>query len=351
VILVLSTDGIGDFILRVSFLQALERSFPGYTIYHIVRKEMVGLASLFRNPCQTIPLDHEKYRYDYLYRWKFLLTVPRARHQFLIYPVYSRSSVGDEIASVFPADRKITFSGDDLCMSEPLRRHNLNIYTDIIECDPWLAEKEKYRLLCEQLGVKVDGIDEGVEVEIDASLEESGLSRQRASGINPSQSYAVIFPTSSNPLKNWTQQKFALCCSRVESLLGLKVVLCGSAKDRLYLEEIARHAEYPVTVICNFSLPHTAVLIKHATLIISVDSGTSHLAIALNRPTVVLVGGGQFGRHYPVRGAKVACVYEELECFFCNWRCPFPEPYCMTKLSVEDVVRAAENLVNVEQRA
>ena len=67
-------------------------------------------------------------------------------------------------------------------------------------------------------------------------------------------------------------------------------------------------------------------LIKHATVILTNDTGPAHLGISLGRPTLVLVGGGHFGSFVPypdeVRPENARFLNVKMDCYHCFWSCP-----------------------------
>jgi ADP-heptose:LPS heptosyltransferase len=84
-----------------------------------------------------------------------------------------------------------------------------------------------------------------------------------------------------------------------------------------------------------------AEAVGRAELVLTVETATAHLAAALDRPAIVLIGGGHFGQFGPWRrSARQVWLTHPMDCFGCNWRCIHPEPYCLTRIS-SDAVRDA----------
>jgi ADP-heptose:LPS heptosyltransferase len=77
-----------------------------------------------------------------------------------------------------------------------------------------------------------------------------------------------------------------------------------------------------------------------------IDSGPAHLALALGRPTVVLLGGGHPGVFGPwQRNARQTWLTKPMDCYGCDWYCTQPEPYCMTEIDPAATARALLNAV------
>lgn len=69
------------------------------------------------------------------------------------------------------------------------------------------------------------------------------------------------------------------------------------------------------------------------------DSGVMHMAAATGRPLLALFGGGHWPRFLP-QAAKGVVMNRATPCRGCNFICPFPAPYCITSISVEEVHEA-----------
>ena len=103
-------------------------------------------------------------------------------------------------------------------------------------------------------------------------------------------------------------------------------------------------------------MPELLDVLNHATCVISNDTGPAHLSIALETPTVVVVGGGHFGSFVPypreVCPPNAKFAFEEMLCYHCFWRCHkrdskfnvFP---CISEVGVEKVWRYTSELLNL----
>ena len=101
------------------------------------------------------------------------------------------------------------------------------------------------------------------------------------------------------------------------------------------------------------SLTEAMSLVINATLVIGNESGLIHLSYLSGVPTVVLLGGGHFGRFLPWKefDATVYCAYHSMDCFQCKWNCVFVDlkqgeiPPCISKISERDVLRGIHNFL------
>jgi ADP-heptose:LPS heptosyltransferase len=86
-------------------------------------------------------------------------------------------------------------------------------------------------------------------------------------------------------------------------------------------------------------------LLAGATWVLAADSAAAHIATALDRPAVMLLGGGCPGQFAPWRRSpRQVWLEHPLPCFDCGWRCTQPEPYCMTRIGAAQVAEALRSV-------
>jgi ADP-heptose:LPS heptosyltransferase len=111
-------------------------------------------------------------------------------------------------------------------------------------------------------------------------------------GIDPiRQPIVVVHPGSGNLAKRWPLENFATLIETLEGQLGVRtVVVTGYAETDLMarLRSLLRVAS--LLAAESWPLIPTAALIAQATVFVGHDSGLTHLAAALQRPTVAIFG-------------------------------------------------------------
>jgi ADP-heptose:LPS heptosyltransferase len=89
------------------------------------------------------------------------------------------------------------------------------------------------------------------------------------------------------------------------------------------------------------SLVEFAQRVADAKAVLTVETSTAHLAAALDKPAVILIGGGHFGLLGPwQRSSKQRWLTNQLPCFGCDWRCIYPEIRCLSEIPPSAVARA-----------
>ena len=104
----------------------------------------------------------------------------------------------------------------------------------------------------------------------------------------------VIHPGSGAAVKLWRAEGWAACANALTKSLTttsqVRIILTGSKNERPMLEEIARDIQSSVTLVTDATIGQLAALLARAQLVLSVDSGPLHLAVAQRTPTVQLFG-------------------------------------------------------------
>jgi heptosyltransferase I len=103
---------------------------------------------------------------------------------------------------------------------------------------------------------------------------------------------ASIVVATSKPEKDWLPERWAAVCDALYSDFGLQPVLVGGRSAReLDAERIIKgRASAPVHSELGSGLRKLVSILDASALVLSPDTGPLHMAIALNRPTVSLLG-------------------------------------------------------------
>jgi ADP-heptose:LPS heptosyltransferase len=103
--------------------------------------------------------------------------------------------------------------------------------------------------------------------------------------------YICLHPGARDPKRRWPAENFSQIGNTLAAQ-GHTIVLTGSDVERDLLEQLSNQMQYPVVntvdLLPSVSLGDLACFIKYATLLISNDTGVSHIAAALETPSVVI---------------------------------------------------------------
>jgi heptosyltransferase-1 len=196
---------------------------------------------------------------------------------------------------------------------------------------------KEYRKLAAFLGAS----DFRMDIAVSPDDEQSAAELLRTAGVEGE--YALLCPFTTRPQKHWIDERWTELSQRLAAERGLKVVMLGGPGDRdraaLITQKTALH-----NLCGQTTLGQCAALVKHAKLLIGVDTGLAHLGIALNTPTLALFGSTC---PYLDTGRDTARVlYERLDCSPCRRHPTCGGAYdCMKAHTTEKVFQAATRLL------
>ncbi len=147
------------------------------------------------------------------------------------------------------------------------------------------------------------------------------------------------------PAKRWMPERFAAVADRLSADLDARVVLFGGKSDWETAEQVRKNARTDmINIAGKTTLQEAVYCISQCRLFISNDSGLMHVAGALNIPTVAIFGSTNPVTTSPA-GEKTILVRKPVLCSPCLKKtCP-TDFRCMTLITVDDVVAAANTLL------
>ena len=114
---------------------------------------------------------------------------------------------------------------------------------------------------------------------------------------------AVMVIGSSSRPREWIPERWAAVADALHHDFGLQPVLAGGRSDRELATEAAmrRHARAPLVSTLGVPLRELVGIIDGADLVISLDTAPLHMAVALDRPVISLIGHTNPKRTGPYR--------------------------------------------------
>lgn len=167
----------------------------------------------------------------------------------------------------------------------------------------------------------------------------------RENNLGQQDQLVILHPYAGYPSKNWREERFAELADSISRELSAKTVFIGSAKDRKAIERlIAQCHDRAANAAGKISLGALLALLQQAKLFIGVDSGPSHLAVAMNTPAVVLYSGTNRAGDWLLQARRSAVIQKDTACRGCELK-ECPENMCMELISVQDVMKAVRQLI------
>jgi len=335
-------SSIGDVILTSPLIRQLRQKYPQAQIDFLIRQEYAELVKFNPHLSNIIEFDvregfHGLRRLKRILHqsdYDVILDVHRNLRSLYLTALPSR---------IFPRRPQVYRIHKNQLVRFLLVKLKINLYQIIFgEITP---VRQKYLKTASRLGVDVnDGRLEFFLPE-QAKRKAGTYLRRLSAGEEP----VVIAPGARHFTKRWPSEYFAQVVTAIYRRFGKKTVLVGGAEDIPVVEEIMRQVPEDAvhSAAGKLSIIETSGLIRHASLVISNDSGIMHLADALDRPLIAIFGSTvrEFG-FFPNNPNSVVLENNVLSCRPCSHigraSCPRKHFKCMREILPEQVLRVIE---------
>jgi heptosyltransferase-2/heptosyltransferase-3 len=170
-----------------------------------------------------------------------------------------------------------------------------------------------------------------------------GISRQRL---------VIIHPGTGGPTKLWLAARWAALADQLVAEDNCQIVLTGGPGEEALVAEVRQHMHQPALALAGTaSIGQLAALLQRATLVIGVDSGPLHLAIAVGSATLHLFGPSDQRRFGPWGPPEQHIIIRSgVACSPCGVfaACPrgLAQPECMERIALGEVVAAVRQSLN-----
>ncbi len=150
--------------------------------------------------------------------------------------------------------------------------------------------------------------------------------------------------------KEWPQEKWY---SLIKSLQYRANFVClGGPKEatqyKPLMDSLAAEGidQIMLNMLGQTTLQEVGALIESCDVVVTADTGSLHIALALNKPVVALFGPTDPKLWGPLTGTFKVLVNDELDCLGCRKRrCPKPDQYCMSGIEPVRVKKAIFELI------
>jgi ADP-heptose:LPS heptosyltransferase len=152
-------------------------------------------------------------------------------------------------------------------------------------------------------------------------------------GLSPGE-YVCIHSGSKDPKRRWPAEYFAAMGDQLAGL-GYKVVLTGSAQEASVIKNVLQYMKAPaidaVKAFAPMNLGKLGAVIKHSKLLLSNDTGVSHMAAAFQVPSVIIFSSYSSVSRWAPENSKLHHVitYEQSKDPLLVWRAVQQQLRCL----------------------
>ncbi|RUS67886.1 Lipopolysaccharide heptosyltransferase 1 [Saezia sanguinis] len=339
-ILVIRSSAIGDIVFASPFAAALRRTYPQARIAWLVEP---GIDELLRaNPHIDELILWPKKEWQSLWkqrRYGTLFKTVRAfgkmlkSHRFnWVIDLQSLLKSG-VLAWMTRAPRRIglgSIEGSQYLMTEVIPKGG-----DIERIS------SEYLYAAQQLGL--DTKDFIPELYLPQAAQQRAQELLHAYGLEPGK-YAVMAPFTTRPQKHWFEDAWQELIMLLKQQHGITSVILGGPDNQEAAERLISQTPGTISLAGKTSITETAALVQSAGLLVGVDTGVTHMAIAFNTPAVILFGSTRPYRNTCRDNAHV--IWLGLSCSPCKRRPTCNGAYtCMRDISAEMVLWEVEQVI------
>jgi ADP-heptose:LPS heptosyltransferase len=237
----------------------------------------------------------------------------------------------------------------DFGLNRPSRQHTVPLQPD----RSWT---DHFRGLAAALGAEDDA--DGMELHLSCIERRAAEELLEEHGVDPRKPFLLVHPGGNflTVSRQWPAASYGRLIDLVSSRWGLPIVVTGITAESAIIDQIRNACSRGfVDLLGKVDLRGLAAVIEHAALCVMNDTGPLHMAHALGRPTVVILG--------PTAPVVVGIpptgrvVHAELPCrpcaFLQGWQaCTNPETWaCLLRITPDAVMEAIADQVAVHSIA
>lgn len=286
-ILLIRFKSIGDILFTLPAVHRVRGAYPEARICFLVSKEYAPLLAGFRDVYAVIALDRARFRHPnpgviiaeavallrQVRRPKFSLAVDFQGYGETAWLTWW-SGARQRWGTVYRAARKWA-------------------YTLGMKRDPDIHPAAGFLSLLEAGGLRSGAIRNQFVLPGNAAEEARRLFLDR--GLDPARPTLFVQPFTSAPHKDWPLERY-LAVAGFWRRREWQVLFGGGPAEQTALEP-ARQAGFPVSA--GAPLLVTAGLMKQSTLVLGGDTGLLHLAVAMDKRVVMIMGSNRPGSSHP----------------------------------------------------
>jgi heptosyltransferase-1 len=338
-ILIVRLSAIGDIVFASPLIHALRQRYPGARISWLVQPESKALLDQHPELDEVVIWPRASWRA--LWKGRRWLSLWREVSHFRRSLREQGYDLALDVQGLLKSALLAWLSGATQRIGLGSREGGQYLMTDIVEKggEPRRIGSE-YLHLAEQLGLPVGQF----EMHVGLSEEDQAYAGQTIERHQLSEGFVLICPFTTRPQKHWFNASWQALIEQVAENWDIPVVMLGGPGDRLPAAEIkSAGAARLVNLVGETSLRQAAALIARASLVVGVDTGLTHVGIAMNRPTLCLFGSTRPYLDTTHENAQV--IYHPRNCSPCKRKPTRHGSFdCMAEITAAEIISQANNL-------
>ncbi len=340
-------DAIGDFVVWLDAAKDIRKMYPPdkWEVTILGNVTWAAFAEKLSYFDAAWPLDRNKFIKNPLYRFLIMKRVRKTGFDTVVHPTFSRQFLyGDAVVRVSGAPEKIGSQGDCTNINPRRKAASDRSYTRLIPAGAGLMS-ELERNAEFMIGLGLEGFHPGIpSITVPTQLPFGFTARN----------YYIIFPGAGASMRQWPLSRFSELSMKIHEATKWTGIICGGKDENRLGDILLRSTAAPLENWCGkTSLEELIAVVSGSRVLIGNETSGVHIAAALSKPALCILGGGHFGRFLPypehVTGNKKVpvVVHSHMDCYHCNWNCihaiPKGQPApCIFRTTVDTVWHALQ---------
>ncbi len=342
-ILIVRLSAIGDVVMASGLIPALRARFPEAHIAWLA--EPAARELLAANPRLDEVIPWPRAEWQRLWRERRHAELARAVHGFVRGLRARRFDLALDLQGLLKSGLWARLSGAPERIGIGSREGAQWLMTRVL---PRRNDDRRigaeYRQMARELGCP----DADFRMDLVPSDDDRRIAGEVLAGHGLAGGFTVIAPFTTRPQKHWFEARWAELAPRLAASLGMPVAMLGGPADREAAARIVAAAPGLVDLAGETRLGQTVAVIARARLLIGVDTGLTHMGIALGVPTLALFGSTR--PYLDPASPRAAILYEALPCSPCRRHPTCDGRFdCMRAHSVAAVHAAALRLLDIRE--
>lgn len=348
-ILFINTGQIGDLMIS-SLVFSNEKTFPtSSAIYFLLKEEYQDLFSDYLGKIMIIPWNYRKYKFNLIYRILFIIKLRKLNLYYSINLTSARGITNDEIAILSGAERTICLNSNWRYLKKLFGGIMDNYYSDIIGSNISNEFEKHIKAIAHYYNMSLS--NQTILPISDSRIKKIKYYLATNFLVDLDKIIIAICPFSDMKIKDWGLKQYKRLCEELTKNNDIQIILIGTEKQYYQLRNIeVINNKQIINTAGKFNILDSSVIVHLCEIFIGNDSGFTHIAKALKKNFVGIIGGGAYGAFFPYNpSTREIFLYHQMDCFGCEWRCMYPIPYCHQNVTVKQVIDSINELLNLDE--
>lgn len=342
-ILIVKTDGIGDYLILEYVIRIARKENPEINFHLACDLSLVEMAKTSGLFTAVYGVDVIRFRRSLISRMNLVRLIGGNLYKAALCPMRSRNSLtSDSIIDFALSNCKIGFRSDGSNDSKFLNYLTDGWYSYLVE----VSDSKTHELF-----MATEILNRCLPSKIDANsflIHESQKSHLS--------NYIILCPGSSWIGKNWPEDCYVKIVNKLLLQTSKNICILGGNSEKELINCIYQKASDQKRLLCHagdLSLLESAQMVKQSAMYIGNDTFLAHAAALGGVPTIVIVGGGHFGRFFPYPehlSRNIHIAFHRMDCYGCKWSCYTPQIHkpCIMNVSLAEVYLIVGSLLQDE---